>query len=110
MLHQCFLQWAERQQVHLHANGIATIEFIHSQESETSASATADPATGVLHESRLCLGRIVVWSSQQMEYEVIHIESEELILWTYIDHIEKNADFGELLTDYWQALRSGVQP
>ncbi|WP_028591306.1 immunity protein TriTu family protein [Paenibacillus massiliensis] len=108
MLHQYFLQWTERQQEHLQASGIATIEFIHSQESATSA--TADPAIGVLHESSLCLGKIVVWSSQQMEYEVIHIESEELILWTYIDHIEKSADFGELLTDYWQALRSGVQP
>ncbi|WP_018884828.1 hypothetical protein [Paenibacillus massiliensis] len=108
MLHQLFLQWAEHTQEHLQANGIATIEFIHSQESETNA--TADPSTGVLHESRLCLGKIVVWASQQMEFEVIHIESEELILWKYIDRIEKSADFGELLTDYWQALRSGVRP
>lgn len=108
MLHQHFLQWAEHTQEHLQTNDIATIEFIHSQGSETST--TTDPATGVLHESELCLGKIVVWSSQQMEYEVIHIASEELILWRYIEHIENTADFNELLTDYWQALRSGVRP
>lgn len=108
MLHQHFLQWAERKQEHLQVNSIATIEFIHSQGSETSV--TADPATGVLHEIGLCLGKIVVWSSQQMEYEIIHIESEELILWKYIEHIESTANFDELLADYWQTLRSGVQP
>lgn len=46
-----------------------------------------------------------------MEYEVINIETEELILWKYIEQIqEETPDFDKLLQGYFQVLQTGVNP
>jgi hypothetical protein len=37
--------------------------------------------TGIIHESEKCLGQVTVWESMQMEFEVVNIHTEEMILW-----------------------------
>ncbi|KQY82649.1 hypothetical protein ASD24_14795 [Paenibacillus sp. Root52] len=63
-------------------------------------------------DNRPYMGQVTVWESRQMEYEVLNIESEELILWKYVgksDH-DNEVDFDELLQEYFQALKSGCKP
>ncbi|MNI98970.1 hypothetical protein D3C73_1579320 [compost metagenome] len=57
------------------------------------------------------MGQVTVWESRQMEYEVLNIETEELILWKYVEKSDRNeVDFDELLQEYFQALKSGCIP
>ncbi|MNC74319.1 hypothetical protein D3C75_1256530 [compost metagenome] len=57
------------------------------------------------------MGQVTVWESRQMEYEVLNIETEELILWKYVEKSDRNeVDFDELLQEYFQALKSGCKP
>ncbi|MED1780545.1 hypothetical protein P4V43_01755 [Brevibacillus fortis] len=68
-----------------------------------------DPSLGVIHESQYCLGQILVWESQQFEMEVVHIDTEELIYWKYLEKIDSNTDLDEITSDYFQVLQTGLK-
>jgi len=42
-----------------------------------------------------------------MEFEIFHIETEELILWTYIERLPDEPNFDEILSDYFQVMQTG---
>ncbi|WP_339236746.1 hypothetical protein MKX40_23410 [Paenibacillus sp. FSL R5-0517] len=108
MLRKQFKQWVEQQVDGLKSLHISTEQREHSVYDD---HIIPDPSTGFVHESGCAIGQVTVWESGQMEYEVIHIETEMLILWKYIERIdEKEPDFAELLTTYFQVVQSGQKP
>lgn len=40
-------------------------------------SIVPNSSVGLIHESNVCLGRVTVWASCQMEFEVANIETEK---------------------------------
>ena len=55
------------------------------------------------------MGQITIWASGQMEFEVIHIDTEERLLWTYVEQIEEQEDDFETILSLTSALQSGVK-
>ena len=108
LLQKKFRQWAKRKAGPLRTLHITTEPVNHGRVNEQYIS---DPSTGFVHESGCAMGQVTVWESGQMEYEVINIETEELILWKYIEQIqEETPDFDKLLQIYFQVLQTGVNP
>ncbi|MGG4482304.1 immunity protein TriTu family protein [Paenibacillus illinoisensis] len=108
MLQKKFRQWAEQKAGQLQRLNITTEPVNHGHVNEQDIP---DPSTGFVHESECAMGQVTVWESGQMEYEVINIETEELILWKYIEQIqEETPDFDKLLQIYFQVLQTGVNP
>ncbi|WP_402876306.1 hypothetical protein [Paenibacillus illinoisensis] len=108
MLQKKFRQWAEQNAGPLRTLHITTEPMNRGLVNEQYIP---DPSTGFGHESECAMGQVTVWESGQMEYEVVNIETEELILWKYIEQIqEDNPDFDKLLHVYFQVLQTGVNP
>ncbi|WP_336780363.1 hypothetical protein [Paenibacillus illinoisensis] len=106
MIRKQFNQWAELKAGQLQRLHITTEQVNHGRVNEQYIP---NPSTGVVHESECAMGQVTVWESGQMEYEVINIETEELILWKYIEQIQEEApDFDKLLQIYFQLLQTGV--
>lgn len=106
LLQKNFTQWAE-----LKAGPLRTLHITTEpvNRSHVKEQYIPDPSTGFVHESGCAMGQVTVWESGQMEYEVINIETEELILWKYIEQIqEETPDFDKLLQGYFQVLQTGV--
>lgn len=66
-----------------------------------------DPSSRVIHKSQLCMGQSIVWKSQQFEMEMLHIESEDLIYWKYLEKIDSNFDV--ISSDYFIVLQTGLK-
>ncbi|MGF9907226.1 immunity protein TriTu family protein [Brevibacillus porteri] len=104
MILSFFRDWAERKSAELQNSNISS-EIISSEFIDSKI--VHDPSSRVIHESQLCIGQIIVWKSQQFEMEVLHIESEELIYWKYLEKIDSNLD--EITSDYFQVLQTGLK-
>ena len=104
MVRNKFKQWAESSIEQLKEEFIST-EFVKHKIDE---SLVPNPSTGVIHESEKCLGQVIVWESCQMEYEVVNIGTEEMILWKYIEEISPDTDFTDLLKEYFEVLQTGI--
>ena len=64
---------------------------------------------GVIHESQHCLGQILLWESQQFEMEVVHIGTEELFYWKYLEKIDCNTNLNEITSDYFKVLQTSLR-
>lgn len=106
MIRNKFKQWAESRIDKLNVDSISS-EFIKHKIDE---SRVPNPSTGVIHESENCIGQVIVWESCQMEYEVVNIETEEMILWKYIEKVSNDSDFNEILKVYFEVLQTGIKP
>ncbi|MGG4131343.1 hypothetical protein ABEW19_24005 [Paenibacillus illinoisensis] len=106
LLQKNFTQWAEQKAGPLRTLHITTEPV---NRGHVNKQYIPDPSTGFVHESGCAMGQVTVWESGQMEYEVINIETEELILWKYIEQIqEETPDFDKVLQGYLQVLQTGV--
>jgi hypothetical protein len=45
-----------------------------------------------------------------MEYEIVNISIEEMILWRYIEKLPEEPDFNEILNEYFDVLQTGLKP
>ncbi|BBH20450.1 hypothetical protein Back11_17950 [Paenibacillus baekrokdamisoli] len=107
MIRKKFKQWADSNIEELRIVNIST-EFV--KHNNIDESRVPNPSTGIIHESESCLGQVIVWESHQMEYEVVNIETEEMILWKYIEKIAGEPNFDDILNEYFQVLQSGLKP
>ncbi|MFS0871951.1 hypothetical protein [Paenibacillus xylanilyticus] len=109
MIRKQFNQWAEHHAECLQSLGITTEQVKHGDVDE---QLVPDPSIGFVHESEYAIGQVTVWESNQMEYEVVNIETEELILWKYVEKVDddENLDFDGLLQQYFRVLQSGLKP
>jgi len=106
MIRMKFKQWAESNIESLNEEFIST-EFVKHKMDE---SLIPNPSTVIIHESENCLGQVIVWESCQMEYEVLNITTEEMILWKYIEKISEEPNFYNILKEYFRVLQSGLKP
>ncbi|QMV41317.1 immunity protein TriTu family protein [Cohnella cholangitidis] len=102
-----FQQWVESKKSELEAVSVAMEYVMHKNPDERRIP---DPSTGVIYESERCLGQVIVWKSRQMEYEVVNIDSEEMILWKYIGRLPDEPDFNEILKQFFDVLQTGLKP
>ncbi|TVY08208.1 immunity protein TriTu family protein [Paenibacillus cremeus] len=86
------------------------IKMEYVRHKNPDESRIPDPSTGVIYESECCLGQVSVWKSRQMEYEVVNIATEEMILWKYIERLPDEPDFNEILEQFFHVLQTGVKP
>jgi hypothetical protein len=85
-----------------------TTEYVKHKNADESL--IPNPSTGIINESENCLGQVTVWESQQMEYEVVNISTEEMILWKYIEKLPGDPNFDEILEKYFHVLQTGLKP
>lgn len=108
MIRNQFSQWAKRQVERLQSLGISTEQ---AKQGDMDEHLIPDPSTGFIHESEYAIGQVTVWASKQMEYEVVNIETAELLLWKYVENVEDDEpDFGEILSEYFEVLQYGLKP
>ncbi|UPK42735.1 immunity protein TriTu family protein [Paenibacillus pabuli] len=108
MIRNEFSQWAKCQAEHLQSLGISTEP---AKQGDVDEHLIPDPSTGFIHESEYAIGQVTVWESKQMEYEVVNIKTEELLIWKYVENIEDDEpDFDEILREYFEVLQSGLKP
>ncbi|WP_063565292.1 hypothetical protein [Paenibacillus sp. O199] len=87
--------------------GISTEQ---AKQGDVDEQLIPDPSTGFVHESVYAIGQVTFWASKQMEYEVVNIETEELLLWEYVENVEDDEpDFDEILRPYFDVLQSGLK-
>ncbi|MED1919112.1 hypothetical protein P4V64_27800 [Bacillus thuringiensis] len=104
MILSFFRDWAECKSAELQKSNISS-EIINCEFVDSKI--VHDPSLRVIHESQLCIGQIIVWKSQQFEMEMLHIESEDLIYWHYLEKTDSN--FDEITSDYFQVLQTGFK-
>ncbi|WP_446661188.1 immunity protein TriTu family protein [Brevibacillus reuszeri] len=101
-----FRNWVEHKSTKLNSLNISSEilnrEFINDKRVQ-------DPSLGVIHESLHCLGQILVWESQQFEMEVVHIDTEKVMYWKYLEKIDTRSDLDEITSDYFQVLHTGMK-
>ncbi|CAI8779276.1 4'-phosphopantetheinyl transferase [Brevibacillus sp. IT-7CA2] len=49
------------------------------------------------------------FKDDKFEMEVVHIGTEELIYWKYLEKIDSNTDLDEITSDYFQVLQRGLK-
>ncbi|MDQ0899385.1 MULTISPECIES: hypothetical protein [unclassified Paenibacillus] len=106
MIRDKFKLWVESNKSDLAYLSISTEYVKHN----TPESSVPDPSTGIINESERCLGQVTVWESAQMEYEVVHIATEEMLLWRYIEKLPAEPNFDEILAEYFHVLQTGLKP
>lgn len=107
MIRNQFNQWARCQVERLQSLGISTEQ---AKQGDVDEQLIPDPSTGFVHESVYAIGQVTFWASKQMEYEVVNIETEELLLWEYVENVEDDEpDFDEILRPYFDVLQSGLK-
>lgn len=103
-----FRRWMMQKQEKLQMLQITTEE--RRRDPEKEGTSDIDLFIGYIHESEIAIGQITVWSSRQMEFEVVNIDTEERLLWTYVEQIEEQDTYFEtILEPYFGALRSGMK-
>lgn len=103
-----FRRWMMQKQEKLQMLQITTEE--RRRDPEKEGTSDIDLFIGYIHESERAIGQITVWSSRQMEFEVVNIDTEERLLWTYVEQIEEQDTYFEtILEPYFGALRSGMK-
>ncbi|MFC3746169.1 hypothetical protein [Paenibacillus sp. GCM10012306] len=107
MIKQRFKEWIESNIEALRNEGIATEYAMPNVEDIESM---AKPFIRIVQETKLCLGQVIVYKSREMEFEVIQIESEEMLLWKYFENINDDTDFEIILHPYFQTIKSGIKP
>ncbi|OPX41840.1 hypothetical protein CLHUN_42920 [Ruminiclostridium hungatei] len=100
-MYRDFLKWVETKRYGLKKLGITTENINVTEES------LLNPSTSVDHFSQVCIGRVSVWETGEMDVEVLHFETEKRLLF---EHFELGAepDYDEILRGYFQVLISGV--
>ncbi|GGH47453.1 hypothetical protein GCM10008014_10790 [Paenibacillus silvae] len=101
-----FKHWMQQEQKWLQKRYITTEE--RKQDDTICNDDPYEPFIGYIHESKKAVGQVTLWASRQMEFEVINLETEERLLWTYVEQIEEQeASFKTILEPYFGALQSG---
>ncbi|CAM3016180.1 hypothetical protein PASE110613_12470 [Paenibacillus sediminis] len=102
MIRQKFKVWVEDNIESLKNEGIST-EFVMANVENIEL--LAKPFIRIIQESEHCMGQVIVYKSREMDFEVIHKNTEELMLWKYFENIDDDIDFNAALNDYLNTLK-----
>lgn len=106
MIRQIFKAWVEGKIESFQNEGVST-EFVMP---DVDIEFLAKPFIRIIQETRCCMGQVIVYESREMDFEVIHIETEELLLWEYFENIDDGIEFELALNQYFYTLKSGTKP
>lgn len=106
MIRQKFKEWVQ-ERIELFQNEGITTEFVMP---DVDIELLAKPFVRIIQETKVCMGQVIVYESREMDFEIIHIETEELLLWKYFESTDDNVDFNLILTEYFNTLKSGIKP
>lgn len=106
MIRQKFKGWIEERIEIFQNEGIAT-EFVMP---DADVELFAKPFIRIIQETKVCMGQVIVYESREMDFEVIHTDTEELLLWRYFENIYDDIDFNLILKQYFYTLKSGTKP
>ena len=96
-----FLQWNEENRKKLDKMGITIDQIIKNDE------ATDNDGIAVDYLSEICLGRVSVWESGDVDMEILNINSEEVLLYKHYDSL-KTVGFNQLLQEFFDVMRNGT--
>lgn len=99
-MNRLFSKWIEENRMSLYQSGIST-ETINVTPDDI-----ADPSTTVDHCSDLCVGRVSVWSSGLMDFEVLDFETGERLLFEH-QELDEYANFDTILSKYISIMKTG---
>jgi hypothetical protein len=105
VIRQKFKGWVQERTELFQNEGIAT-EFAMP---DVDIELLAKPFVKIIQETKVCMGQVIVYKSREMDFEIIHIETEELLLWKYFESIDDDVDFNLILTEYFYILKSGIK-
>lgn len=106
MIRQKFKVWVEDNIESLKNEGIST-EF--DMANVENIELLAKPFIRIIQESEYCMGQVIVYKSREMDFEVIHKNTEEMMLWKYFENIDDDIDFNAALNDYFNTLKKGIK-
>lgn len=96
-----FLQWNEENHKRLDKMGITIDQIIENDEPTDNNGMAVD------YLSEICLGRVSVWQSGDVDIEILDISSEEVLLYKHYDSL-KIVDFDKLLQEFFDVMQHGT--
>ncbi|MGC5326554.1 immunity protein TriTu family protein [Brevibacillus sp. SYSU BS000544] len=104
-MNDVFLRWIKEREIVLRKMGIKTEVNFQWDRPEHAIN----PSTVIDQETSLCVGRIIVWSSMHMHFQVFVLESDSV--GPLLDKTVELADepnFHNLLDQYFRVLTTGI--
>ncbi len=98
MVTKLFLQWNEENRKKLDKMGITIDQIIENDEP------TDNDGVAVDYLSEICLGRVSVWESGDVDMEILNISSEEVLLYKHYDSL-MIVDFNKLLQEFFDVMQ-----
>jgi len=68
---------------------------------------TDNDGIAVDYLSKICLGRVSVWESGDVDMEILNISSEEVLFYKHYDSL-KTVDFNKLLQEFFDVMQHGT--
>lgn len=102
MIRKKFKEWAEGSITLLKNQSIST-EFVELRVDDIGY--LAKPFIRIIHESENAMGQVIIYESKEMEFEVIHIQTEKMLLWKYFENIDDDIDFNEGFKSIFPCLK-----
>lgn len=100
-MHKRFLNCIQNKKDSLELKGITTENINVTDDNIPNPSVTVDPFL------QLCIGRGSVWENGLMDVEVLHFETEEILLYAHYE-LDGETNFDEILVDYIKNLVTGI--
>lgn len=104
-MNKLFLSWVRENESLLNKMGIKT-EYNYQWDTPAHA---LNPSTVIDQETSLCVGRVIVWSTKQMHFEVFLLESESIepILMKDVE-LDEGVNFYNILEEYFKIMVTGT--
>lgn len=101
-MHKKFFEWIKNVESDLEAKGITTENVNMTGDNVPNPSITVD------NFSQVCIGRISVWETGEMDVEILHFETEERLMYEHYE-LDDEPDFNKILIDYLNVLSTGTK-
>lgn len=101
-MHKKFFKWIKNVENDLVVKGITTENINVTDDNVPNPSITVD------NFSQVCIGRISVWETGEMDVEVLHFETEERLMYEHYE-LGDEPDFDKILIDYLNVLSTGTK-
>lgn len=96
-----FLQWNEENRNKFDKMGITIDQIINNDKT------TDNDGIAIDYLSKICLGRVSVWESGDIDMEILNISSEEVLLYKHYNSL-KTVDFNKLLQEFFDVMLHGT--
>jgi hypothetical protein len=99
-MHKAFKIWVENHRGELYCDNVVTDAVVITSDD------LLDPSTTVDYCTKLCVGRISVWSSGHMDSEILDIGTEARLFWKHLE-VNRDVDYDRMLEDFFTIMKRG---